>query len=84
MIEAKVNYSAMEKEIQSSQECCQKSGKCSSCTDPLVVAASINPQLQNQGTGSGEEIDYSTVDWEEQESEMEALDCIFPEELVVR
>tara|TARA_B110000285_G_C14939299_1_gene521202 strand:- start:257 stop:847 length:591 start_codon:yes stop_codon:yes gene_type:complete len=31
-----------------------------------------------------EEIDYSTVDWEEQESEMEALDCIFPEELVVR
>jgi|TARA_B110001450_G_C17444612_1_gene409367 hypothetical protein len=31
-----------------------------------------------------EEIDYSTVDWEEQDSEMEALDCIFPEEIVVR
>ena len=32
---------------------------------------------------SDEEIDYSQVDWEEQEGELEALDCIFPEELNV-
>lgn len=29
---------------------------------------------------SDEEFDYSTVDWEEIEGELEALECIFPEE----
>ena len=30
---------------------------------------------------SDEDVDYSQVDWEEQEGEIEALECIFPEEL---
>ena len=31
-----------------------------------------------------EDIDYSKVDWEEQDSEIEALECIFPEELNIK
>ena len=30
-----------------------------------------------------QEIDYSTVDWEEQESEKEALEVIFPDEFKI-
>ena len=33
---------------------------------------------------SDEEIDYSTVDWTEQEEEMEAIQVIFPEELNIK
>ena len=30
------------------------------------------------------EVDYESVDWTEQEEEMEALEVIFPEELVIK